>query len=307
MKLGINYKADVAQMVEQHIRNVWVGGSSPFIGTNFIIKLRLIMKKFLTLLFFSLFSLQVLADGKPNIVISIAPLASLVKMVTGDLAYVNVIQKTGSCPHHFHLKPSDIFKIQNADFLFLIDEKFESSIAKYSKKTLGKKIIISEFKNLHIKDHNFHLWLDINNALVILENIKNLMIEAGLDKEILNQNYLASIDSIKHIKIVKPAKDTLILGESLSYLTNEEENSFKLHSALSLKRLQELKSYIKTHNINCIIRDPEIKENMITNFYNGKLIELDAENWELKNSDLHELYQNYMEEIYRKIALCYSK
>ncbi len=265
------------------------------------------MKKFLIILFFSLFSLQSLANGKPNIIISIAPLASLVKMITGDLAHVDLIQKTSSCPHHFHLKPSDISKIQNADFLFLIDEKFESSIAKYSQKTHGRKIVISEFNNLSIKDNNFHIWLDINNALVILENIKDLMIEAGLDKDILNKNYLASIESIKHIKMVKPKKDTLILGESLSYLANEEENSFKLHSALSIKKLQELKSYINTHNINCVIREPGIKENMLKNFYDGKLIELDAENWGVKNSDLQQLYKNYMEEIYRKIDLCYSK
>ncbi len=29
--------ADVAQLVEQHIRNVWVGGSSPFLGTIFVL------------------------------------------------------------------------------------------------------------------------------------------------------------------------------------------------------------------------------------------------------------------------------
>ena len=266
----------------------------------------LIMKKIFSFILLLFISVPVAgAYKKYKILTTIAPIASLVKMVTGELVDVEVIQKSGSCPHHFHLKPSEVFSIKNANFLVLVDEKFESHIAKYAKNSTAKLITISKFQNLRIENNNFHIWLDINNAKVILDNIKNIMIEAGLSKKTLENNYIIAIRNLENLHIPKIGKESMILGESLHYLTSKKEDKFfNISHNLSFKKLEILKLYLKENNIKCLVIDPDIKEKLVRKFYSGELIEIDAENWLVSHIKLEDFYNNYMHEILKKIAPC---
>ncbi len=78
----------------------------------------------LAIILLSCFSLSSFASNPPVIVVSIPPIASLVKTIVGDLAEVEIIQKISSCPHHSEIKPSSVSLIKKADYLVFIDNNF---------------------------------------------------------------------------------------------------------------------------------------------------------------------------------------
>ena len=47
------------------------------------------------------------AYSKPNILVTITPIASLVAMLTKDKADIIILDTSGGCPHHHSAKPSD--------------------------------------------------------------------------------------------------------------------------------------------------------------------------------------------------------
>ena len=74
-----------------------------------------------------LFTNQI-AYSKPNIVVTIAPIASLVAMLTKDKADVVILDKSGGCPHHHSAKPSDKSLVDKAEMIIYIDDNFDKII-----------------------------------------------------------------------------------------------------------------------------------------------------------------------------------
>ena len=81
------------------------------------------MKYVIILLLYALSSSLFAKTG--NIVVTIKPLHSLVSGVLGDTGKATVLITGNTSPHHFHLKPSHVRLLQNADAVFYIDEEFE--------------------------------------------------------------------------------------------------------------------------------------------------------------------------------------
>jgi len=261
------------------------------------------MKKIIAILLLCLNS-PCFANNKPKILVSIPPVASLVKMAVGDLADVEIIQKSSTCPHHSHIKPSEVFAIKNADYIVFIDEKFESSLAKYTKDSKAYKINISNFEKLRLENNNFHIWVDLSNAKIILFNIKEIMTKNGFNKKALEVNYEMAIKKINDIGPLKEKTESMFIGESLYYLYPKGKmDYFEISTNPSVKRLLELKEHTKKHKKLCIFHDETIKQNTIRNFYEGKIIQIDVENWHT-NTNLTNLYLNYIKEIYIKLDLC---
>lgn len=262
------------------------------------------MKKIIAILLLC-FNSPCFANNKPKILVSIPPVASLVKMVTGDLADVNIIQKSSSCPHHTHLKPSEAFAIKNANYIILIDNKFEASIAKYVKDSKATKIYISSFNNLRLENNNFHIWVDLSNAKIILFNIKEIMTKNGFNKKALEANYEMAIKKIDDVGPLNEKTKSMFIGESLYYLYPKGKmDYFEINSNPSIKKLLELKDHADKHKKLCIYHDENIKPNTLANFFNKKIVQLDIENWDTTNTDLENLFINYMKEIYKNLDLC---
>lgn len=86
---------------------------------------------FLTTVFLLGFSSASGAENKPviadgQIIASIKPVHSLVQSVVGDLATVTLLVDAAVSPHSFKLKPSQHRELQNASFVFYVDENLES-------------------------------------------------------------------------------------------------------------------------------------------------------------------------------------
>ena len=198
------------------------------------------MQKSLTLLFLAitLLSPVSLADKKPNIVFSIAPLASIGAMLLKNEANISVIANNAGCPHHYAAKPSDLYKVQNADLIILINENFDGFAAKLASAGNNNNIVrVGSIKNLKLlssgRSNNWHLWLDLDNALVLLEEL------AGIFKSRfpafaaeIEVNLQVAKERINDLKTLKKQKlqdlsKFIVMADSAEYFFHET-NAIKL-------------------------------------------------------------------------------
>jgi len=143
-------------------------------------------------LFFLLSLNNVGAQSTHNVVVSIKPIHGIVTALMEGVSRPQLLLESSDSAHTFHLKPSQLSLLSNADLVITIGDDFETGL----KKTLGNikdgsHIVVSEIDGLHLHDfrevdinemnneekdehtnhdeHNdhddldLHLWLDIDN------------------------------------------------------------------------------------------------------------------------------------------------
>jgi len=65
-----------------------------------------------------------------EVVVSIKPLHSLVQAVMGTIGSAHLLLQGNASPHGFHLKPSQLRALQQADVVFYVHESFETFLQK---------------------------------------------------------------------------------------------------------------------------------------------------------------------------------
>lgn len=176
-----------------------------------------------------LFSFSTHANGKElEILVTISPVYSLVKNVSGNLNNVNLLISSNASPHHYQLKPSDAKKIAKADLIFIVDENFEVFLtASLSEEKKKKLISLSSAKNIKLlpsrkevhtlgfiephHDHedghkcnhhshgnmDLHYWASPDNAKAITYKIAEALSDLDPDnKEIYSANANSTVSKI---------------------------------------------------------------------------------------------------------------
>lgn len=256
-----------------------------------------------------------------NIVTSVAPIANLASMLLGSDANANanananveVIASSGGCPHHYHAKPSDLKKINEADLVIYIDEDFDSFIASLIKSYQGNIFKISDIKNLKLlsgyNNTNWHIWLDLENAAIILKELADKLIllfpqrkhniTQNLEKAISKILILQKIKNEKLTSVIKPALltaslDYFFLGTEIDFIKSDYNNQN------SLKFYRNLESSLNKQSRKCLIIDNEQNINSFKKL-GIDIIQIDPENWPVDAKS--DFIVNYTE-IINQISSC---
>ena len=202
-----------------------------------------------------------------------------------------LLLESNDSAHTFHLKPSQLNLLSNADLVITIGDSFETGL----KKTLGNikdgsRVIVSEindirlydFRNVDINEmnkdehtdhdeHDLHLWLDIDNMIKTAQYISEKLIELDPNngntyKTNLNKNHsrLNKLKSeLKQQLTPFRSERFAIFSDTLQYF----EKSFQLqkpvivtpyHGArLSIHRTLEARNKMKDLKIKCLLYGPE--------------------------------------------------
>ncbi len=255
------------------------------------------MKNKITLLlvFLTIILNNQLAYSKPNILVTITPIASIVAMLTKDKADIVILDTSGGCPHHHSAKPSDKSLIDNSEMVIYIDDQFDSLVSSMLLNYKGKKVRISDFSSIDFKgidgQHNWHFWLDLNNVKLILKDIADNIIKTfpEIKKEVtknLAESYVIidNLDKLKQSKLVK-LESAVLLSDSLEHffksIDNSEVKVFDISNA-SLKNIQKLDDILSSESLKCIVLDVNQNSQSYSK-YNKLIIQLDSENWTLKD------------------------
>lgn len=232
---------------------------------------------------------NVVAQSTPSIVVSIKPIHSIVTKIMDGVTKPELLLDSNSSAHTFHLKPSQIKMISNADLVIVISENFELGLRKALKNiNEDSHLKISELDQLIIHNSrgeaiynknedsskfDFHLWLDVNNMQLIATYISNIIIELDpKNKHTYSENLKElnlELDELKEqIKQqLAPFSSTpfAIYSDTLQYFEKSLELKRPViitpfHGAgLSIKRTIDAKRKIKDLNISCLIYDTEVK------------------------------------------------
>ncbi len=240
---------------------------------------------------FLLFLNNVGAQSTPNIVVSIKPIHSITSALMEGVSRPKLLLESSDSAHTFHLKPSQLNLLSNADLVITIGDSFETGL----KKTLGNikdgsRVIVSEindirlydFRNVDINEmnkdehtnhdeHDLHLWLDIDNMIKTAQYISEKLIEIDPEnintyKTNLNKNHsrLNKLKSeLKQQLTPFRSERFAIFSDTLQYF----EKSFQLqkpvivtpyHGArLSIHRTLEARNKMKDLKIKCLLYGPE--------------------------------------------------
>ena len=232
---------------------------------------------------------NVVAQSTPSIVVSIKPIHSIVTKIMDGVTKPELLLDSNNSAHTFHLKPSQIKMISNADLVIVISENFELGLRKalkninedsYLKISELDQLIIHNSRGEAIYDKNedsskfdFHLWLDVNNMQLIATYISNIIIELDPKNEHIYSENLKEVnlelDELKEElkQQLAPFSSTpfAIYSDTLQYFEKSLELKRPViitpfHGAgLSIKRTIDAKRKIKDLNISCLIYDTEVK------------------------------------------------
>ena len=278
---------------------------------------------------------NVVAQSTPSIVVSIKPIHSIVTKIMDGVTKPELLLDSNNSAHTFHLKPSQIKMISNADLVIVISENFELGLRKalkninedsYLKISELDQLIIHNSRGEAIYDKNedsskfdFHLWLDVNNIQLIATYISNIIIELDPKNEHIYSENLKEVnlelDELKEElkQQLAPFSSTpfAIYSDTLQYFEKSLELKRPViitpfHGAgLSIKRTIEAKRKIRDLNISCLIYDTEVK---------AKQLQVLAEGLNLKSFKIDILgnefatgqdqYFNLMKKTSSQLSLC---
>ena len=242
--------------------------------------------------------------AKPKIVASISPITSIIAMLVEDKAELTTIAITNSCPHHYHLKPSDLKKIKDASLVVYINDEFDGFAAKLMKSHNNNVMKISDIKSIKIIDNNWHFWLDLSNIKILLDELAIIL--ARNFPEIRNDIYLnldkakkqiEELDKIKNQKL-SDLPHVILLSDSLEYFFsfNKENNTRLYQSHNSPRYLSRLEKLLNKSEKNCLILSSDQPKEFYKRF-NTKIIELESENWADSGKIEQLFYKKYIKMI----------
>ena len=231
------------------------------------------------------------AQSTPNVVVSIKPIHSIMIALMEGVSRPQLLLESSDSAHTFHLKPSQLNLLSNADLVITIGDGFETGL----KKTLGNikdgsHIVVSEIDGLHLfyfrnpdtnemdkneehehADNDLHLWLDIDNMQKTAQYISEQLIKIDSNNSNTYETNLVKIHSrLNKLKSelqqqIAPFRSEryAIFSDTLQYF----EKSFQFqkpviitpyHGArLSIHRTLEARKKMKDLKIKCLLYGPE--------------------------------------------------
>ena len=278
---------------------------------------------------------NVVAQSTPIIVVSIKPIHSIVTKIMDGVTKPELLLEANNSAHTFHLKPSQIKMISNADLVIVISENFELGLRKALKNiNEDSHLKISELDQLIIHNSrgeeiynknevsnkfDFHLWLDVNNMQLIATYISNIIIELDPKNEHIYAENLKEVN-LELDELKEQLKQQLAPFSSIPFAIYSDtlqyfEKSLELqrpviitpfHGAgLSIKRTLEAKRKIKDLNISCLIYDTEVKAKQLRVLSEGlnlKSFKIDILGNEFAPGP--DQYFNLMKKTSSQLALC---
>ena len=300
------------------------------------------MKYRLLLSFIFLLAIKnVAAQSTPSVVVSIKPIHSIVTSLMSGIAEPQLLLKSSNSAHTFHLKPSQVQMLANADLVIIISGDFESGLRKAIKNIDDDSLFqIISLNNLSIHKsrseilkskepndadehedniYDLHLWLDINNMKLIAKHINNLLIKIDpVNKDKYNNNFLELMLDLEELKIdlekeIDPflASQFAVFSDTTQYF----EKSMNLirptiitpyHGArLSIIRTLMAKEAMSDLSLSCLLYGQEAKPNQISVLLEGlslKAFEIDILGTKYPAGP--DQYFNLMKRISSQLASC---
>ena len=286
------------------------------------------------LLLLSLLLITPKSDASLKVLTSIKPIYALSASLMSGMATPTLLT-TQHWRHRFLLKPSQVAQLYQSDLVITIDKDFEfflNKILKQIKKT--NQIYLSTSPSLTLiqskssrPSTNWHLWLNIDNAIVMSEYIaKNLMQKDGVNQKKYQSNLARLVTDLTQYKqtyqqkmFALQDKTIITLSDAYQYYTNQYFKrvitipSADHHNPIKISQIYQLYQALQSLPANtntCLIADnpTDIKKirQLLSNIQHLKFnsITLDPIGQHLPST--HHLYTKLLDEFQTKLFQCFQ-
>ena len=257
--------------------------------------------------------ISITAHAEINVVSSVKPLHSLVSGVMEGIASPDLIVKGSASPHTYSLRPSQARQLEDADLVFWMGHELESFLEQPLEAIATKAHIVelidsSKLKKIKMReggmfdahahdDHDeheghddhghgefdVHVWLDPENAKVLVDEIKLALIEldpVNASKYESNSNKMNMkldqlIDEVSKKLESEQGKGYVVFHDAYQYF----EQRFGMSAVGSItvspevvpgaNRIRELKEKINELNAHCVFSEPQFEPKLVSTVIEG--------------------------------------
>lgn len=216
----------------------------------------------------------------PDVLTTTTILADVTRNVVGDRLSVGSLLPVGADPHSYQPVPQDAAKIKDSKVLVVHGADYESFLQPLLENSGGKQNLIEASTGLRLlpgteseQAVDPHLWLDPNNVIVYVENIREGLKQYQPDgAEVYDTNASAYIDQLTELDAwingqvaqVEPQQRVLVTNhETLGYFA--ERYGFVVVGAIipssssesspSAQQMADIIEQIKVHKVAAIFLD----------------------------------------------------
>ena len=229
----------------------------------------------------------------PDVLTTTTILADVARNVAGDQLSVGSLLPVGSDPHSYQPVPQDATKIKESKVLVVHGADYETFLQPLLDNAGGKENVIDASTGLRLLSGmesetavDPHLWLDPNNVIVYVENIREGLKQFDPDgAETYDANANAYIDELTELDAwingqvaqIEPQRRVLVTNhESLGYFAERYgfivvgaiTPSFSSDSSPSAQQMADLIEQIKVHQAPAIFLDasdnPDLAQQIAT-------------------------------------------
>ncbi len=170
-------------------------------------------------------------SGLPKVLAVETFLADIVRNVTGDRLIVESLLPINSDPHSYQPAPRDIIKVSDSNVLIINGGGIETFITPLLDNAGGSRLVITASEGLiSLPDPNGehpegdpHFWMDPNNVVFYVENIRDGLIQADPQgKQFYMDNAIAYIAKLKALDAWIVERVAQIPPEHRLLVTNHE-------------------------------------------------------------------------------------
>lgn len=213
---------------------------------------------------------------------------------------ITTLLDSQNSPHHFVLKPSMIRAVNQADLIIWGGPALEASLAKLIKRLPRTKSIVSVFTIPNIKTYptrdviyafskphqhekDPHVWLDIDNAILIAQSIAKHAIKLDPKNRSLYTSNLKDFEQ-KLRKLDQTLQQQTKAYRNVPYLVFHDafqyyEKRYGLSPVgtvywepdvpLSVQHIKKLQSIVTNKKISCLFYEPQYDITPVENIFSG--------------------------------------
>ena len=253
------------------------------------------------------------ANAEINVVASVKPVHSLVSGVMDGVGTPDLIVQGSASPHTYSLRPSQARQLEDADLVFWMGHELESFLEQPLEAIATKAHVVelidsSKLKKIQMReggmfdahahdDHDeheghddhghgefdVHVWLDPENAKVLVNEIKLALIEldpVNASKYEANSNKMNTkldqlIDEVSKKLESEQGKGYVVFHDAYQYF----EQRFGMSAVGSItvspevvpgaNRIRELKEKINELNAHCVFSEPQFEPKLVSTVIEG--------------------------------------
>ena len=262
-------------------------------------------------------SLSFTANAEINVVASVKPIHSLVSGVMEGVGKPDLIVQGSASPHTYSLRPSQARQLEDADLVFWMGHELESFLEQPLEAIATKAHVVelidsSKLKKIKMReggmfdahahddhdeheghdDHDeheghgefdVHVWLDPENAKVLVDEIKLALIEldpVNASKYEANSNKMNTkldqlMDEVSNKLKSEQGKGYVVFHDAYQYF----EQRFGMSAVGSItvspevvpgaNRIRELKEKINELNAHCVFSEPQFEPKLVSTVIEG--------------------------------------